>query len=476
MKGITQWNADPFVLPDRREDAELPHIVRLAPYADFIELEWLDKGFDGPHFLQYRPCRTDSAFAEIKAEDSVVRLEDLAGGTDYEIVLRRDTPGGAMTTRLARTGEVPGVIVNYLHPDDPVYAFSGRYLCTPSLVKLPSGRLVASMDVYAKDAPQNLSMLFYSEDGGANWRYLTQLFPCYWGKLFVHKEVLYLLSQSTEYGDLLIGASYDEGHTFTPPVRLFSGSCKPKGWGPHHQSMPILRHNGRLFTSCEYGGFQQGRRTHAAGVLSVSVDADLLSPESWELSDFLYYDESWKDAPTKRCLGMMEGSIVLGPDGTMYNIMRVNIAESGEPTYGKALLLRVDPDHPGRMPKFERFVDMPGACNARFSVYRDPVTKKYVSIVNEIKPALYPDGLPLRVRNVASLAVSENLLDWKVVRRLHDYSHLDTQYVGMQYIDLLIDGDDLFYLSRTALNGASNFHDTNYSTFHVLRNFRQYLS
>ena len=50
------------------------------------------------------------------------------------------------------------------------------------------------------------------------------------------------------------------------------------------------------------------------------------------------------------------------------------------------------------------------------------------------------------------------------------------QDVGFQYIDFMFDGDDLIYLSRTAMNQAHNFHDANYQTFHRVKNFRSLLS
>ena len=40
---------------------------------------------------------------------------------------------------------------------------------------------------------------------------------------------------------------------------------------------------------------------------------------------------------------------------------------------------------------------------------------------------------------------------------------------------VFFEGDDLVYLCRTALNGAHNYHDANYSTFHRLSHFRDLL-
>jgi hypothetical protein len=52
----------------------------------------------------------------------------------------------------------------------------------------------------------------------------------------------------------------------------------------------------------------------------------------------------------------------------------------------------------------------------------------------------------------------------------------DVQNTGFQYVDWLIDGDDLIAVSRTAyddgLGGAHNAHDANYLTFHRIEKFR----
>ena len=134
--------------------------------------------------------------------------------------------------RLARCGESVGAAVNYLHPDDEAYAFSGRYLCSPSLVRHPDGYLLASMDLFAGNHPQNLTLIFRSDDDGKTWHYVSELMPCFWGKLFIHKGELYMLSCSTEYGDLLIGRSDDGGKTWGAPTTLLRGSCpcKEVGW------------------------------------------------------------------------------------------------------------------------------------------------------------------------------------------------------------------------------------------------------
>ena len=56
-----------------------------------------------------------------------------------------------------------------------------------------------------------------------------------------------------------------------------------------------------------------------------------------------------------------------------------------------------------------------------------------------------------------------------------NYENADPHKVGFQYVSFLFDGSDLLYLSRTAFNGAQNFHDNNYLTFDRVSDFRNLL-
>ncbi len=52
----------------------------------------------------------------------------------------------------------------------------------------------------------------------------------------------------------------------------------------------------------------------------------------------------------------------------------------------------------------------------------------------------------------------------------------DMDKVGFQYVDFEIKGDDIIYLCRTAYNNAATYHNSNYSTFHRVTDFRKLLS
>ena len=75
-------------------------------------------------------------------------------------------------------------------------------------------------------------------------------------------------------------------------------------------------------------------------------------------------------------------------------------------------------------------------------------------------------------RHLLSLVRSGDLNSWEVVCDLFDYRHMPKSDVGFQYVDFEFEGEDIIFLCRTALNGAHNFHDSNYTTFHKIKNFR----
>lgn len=107
---------------------------------------------------------------------------------DTEYALQMETMEGRRSrSRRFRTGAVAGTVVNYLHPQNGCHGFSGSCLCSPSLVRHPDGYLLAGMDVFGHGTPQNLTLLYRSDDEGRHWRYVSKLMPCFWVRLFIHR-------------------------------------------------------------------------------------------------------------------------------------------------------------------------------------------------------------------------------------------------------------------------------------------------
>ncbi len=318
MKGYGLWSYSPY-RPPFFEVGDI-YICRIAPDTDSIHFEWLQDG--GNYNVFCRKRGEKDFFLCVKTEKCEFDITGLEKETDYEFYVA--CAERKSRTRLARTGEPIGTVVNYLHPDDPVYSFSGGYLCSPSLVRHPDGFLLASMDIYGLNTPQNLTLIFRSDDEGKSWHYVSESMPCFWGKMFIHKGELYMLSCSTEYGDLIIGKSTDGGKTFGAPVTLLRGSnAKGGNDGIHKNPQNIYIHDGRIYETLEWGSWSNKEYGHAAMVMSCDINDDLLVPENWSFSAPVKFDYFVPEiSHLKKPIMTIEGTLTQAPDGKLLNIMR----------------------------------------------------------------------------------------------------------------------------------------------------------
>lgn len=468
MKGITGWDYKPYRPAMQQAEVSLPFICRLAPTENAISMQWFDHGAAEGHTLRWKERHAQSDWHEETLSNPSHTLDGLKMDTEYALqVVRTKEQNAASAIRLARTGKTVGTVVNYLHPEDTLYSFSGHSLCSPSIVRLPSGALLTSMDVFKMDQPQNLVIICRSDDDGETWQYVTDLFPCYWATLFTHKGRLYIQGCSTEYGDILIGASDDEGVTWTKPVMLFPGSASNKAAGWQRTPMPILQAYGRLWVAVDYGAWSQGG--HAVGLLNCAEEDDLLQSENWHVSQLVPYDPQWPGAPEGKAGGILEGSTVVAPDGALITIARLNLVGC-TPNRGIAVALRHDHTDPDGTTAFDSFVNIPSGSNSKTHIVQDPVSKEYIAIGNLCVNPETPSQ-----RNVLALQASKDLVHWRILKILLDHREDNWQEVGFQYIYFIIDGEDILYLSRTSMNHAFNFHDANYQTFHRVNHFRTLL-
>jgi len=465
LKGINTWSYRPYT-PFLWNVGD-PYICRIVPTMDSVSLYWLETEGDESYKIVYRK-RGEEAFlpaGETKACSFTV--ENLVTDTDYEFQVSHGEKHSRI--RLARTGESVGTVVNYLHPEDNCYSFSGHALCSPSLLKLDDGTYLSSMDVFSGDYPQNLTLVFRSADGGKTWEYVTELMPCFWGKLFRHKGDIYMLSCSTEYGDLLIGKSTDGGRTFcTPTVLLRGANGKHGSSGVHKNPQNIVCHNGRLYETLEWGSWGNAEYCHAAMVMSIDENADLMNAENWHFSAPLKYDPTWEGVAQGEARGNIEGTLAVAPNGKLYNVMRYNIGNA-VPSWGLVLAYEVNENDPDAPLTYSHAIALPGN-NSKFMIKKDEVSGKYFTIISRILGEEHKGD-----RNLLSLMQSDDMEHWDLVCDLLDFRDRDPKQVGFQYVDFMFEGNDLIFLCRTALNHARNFHDANYQTFHRVENFRSLL-
>ena len=358
------------------------------------------------------------------------------------------------------------------------------YLGSPSLVRLPSGDLLATHDYFGPGCPRNheaeehLTSVYLSHDDGASWRNLTHIVNAYWSSLFVHQGRVYLLGVSQQYGSIVIRRSDDGGYTWSHPADAQSGLIAQGGYyhdapNYHCAPTPVVLKEGRLykaFEDCDPLIWGAGFRSL---VVSADEDADLLDSASWTISNKLAFDPSWLPETWGRLEnpGWLEGNVAEAPDGKLWNILRFNAI----PLSDKAAIVKIHDD--GRRLTFDPaadFIEFPGG-QTKFNIRRDAVTGLYLTLSNN---NTVPDS-PLQ-RNVLSLHKSSDLRHWEHVKTLlEDDSDLSPEdsirYVGFQYVDWQFDGENILYLVRTAYGGAHNRHDSNRITFHTLANYRNLL-
>ena len=259
-------------------------INRVAPCDGGVEIEWdLIGPARGAAFLidvheisQVRIMGVQIRFVRQEPEQArSCRIGNLSNGTDYALSVSAILGGTEVArsrVRLFRPGATPGVVVAYLHPEDFTFSSSGRSTASPALLRLPGGRLLASHDIYWARGGQNITHIYSSDDDGATWRFLSALEPCFWGKMFWHRGALHMLGTRTEYGDLLVYRSPDEGRTFGVPAAILQGPGLRDKPGPHRAPMPIVRHAGRIWTAVEFGTWEIATKHDAGGRLGPGGD------------------------------------------------------------------------------------------------------------------------------------------------------------------------------------------------------------
>jgi len=364
---------------------------------------------------------------------------------------------------------VPGTIIDYSS------AISGIYLGSPSIAVLNDGTYVASIDPFGskirKSGEPRVAKIFSSKDRGETWDFLTEVKNAFWSGLFVWKNELYLMGTTGLYGDLAIRKSNDGGKTWTEPNDKSTGLIRTDH-EYHTAPIPVVIFNGRIWRAVEdRNPPNEWGQNFRALVISAPVDSDLLKASSWTTSNRLSFDqEKWEG------YAWLEGNIVVTPDNNLVNILRADFRPKKK--HGKAAMVHIS--EYGEKLTFNHesgFIDFPGGSK-KFTIRYDGVSEKYWTLVNYIpnEYAEFSNLRPDQVRNTLALVSSNNLQNWEIEKIV--FQHPDVKNVGFQYADWLFDGSDIISVIRTAYPDhkgveAHNAHDSNYITFHRIKNFRE---
>ncbi len=366
---------------------------------------------------------------------------------------------------VAYTISPPGVVIDHMPAKDK------RYIGSPSIAILPDGHYIASHDIFGPASNYSQTRVFESVDRGVSWRQIAEIKGAFWSTLFVHRGHVYLMGASKRYGDTVIRRSDDGGRNWTTPTDSKSGVLQ-SGGVYHCAPQPVLLHNGRIWRAMEdnRGGGGWGKHFRAF-MMSAPQDADLLDATSWTISNPVARDAKWLDGKFN---GWLEGNAVATPDGSIVNILRVDVPSG----YGKGAIVEISDD--GKTSSFDPtsgFFDMPGG-STKFTIRYDPKSQYYWSLVNQIPKRHVGQGRgPGSIRNTLALVRSKDLRQWQL-RAIVAY-HPEVEHHGFQYPDWQFEDGDIVAVSRTAyddgLGGAHNYHDANFLTFHRIRDFRNVL-
>ncbi len=357
-------------------------------------------------------------------------------------------------------------------------AKSGIYVGSPSVVRMTDGALIAYHDYFGRiEYPSAcLSEIYRSEDNGATWSNICHIIGAFWGSLFAVGDVVYLTSCYGAHSKFVIRKSTDGGYTWSEPETPETGMLFPHAqW---ESSAPVQILNGRVFQDVEQTPPRYYPEKFYASVITAPLDCDLLNAANWSISNAVNFDHNkmrevhpelvavepehlWE-------LGWMEGNVLEMPDGSFCDLMRVHLAKCN-----RAALLNYSPETGELSFDYETgIIDFPGG-SSKFTVRRDPVTKRYFTLSNPV-----PDDQHPNCRNKLTASWSDDLRHWHEFFTLaEDDSGLEGEdsmkYTGFQYAEWQFDGEDMICAVRTAYRGADTFHNSNRITFHVLKDFRK---
>lgn len=361
------------------------------------------------------------------------------------------------------------------------------YLYTPGIVEGLDGRLVVAVDfggpgTSVLDGPKsdlgdyksgNQIRVLLSDDKGKTWRWTSARIPMMHEILFKAGESLYMVGHS---GRLLITRSDDNGETWSEPTIL----CPEPRW--HQSCTPVDIHDGKVTLVYEKW-VSDGHPWPGVGpvLMQARIGDDLTKADNWKFSDLYNPDDDMEASrpsgipvsdPGKA--GILETNVIrvydeknplYDPSGkSVVLMMRAN---TGIPDIGVMMKGTERQDGSLAIEKLKKndreiyFTHIPGA-DIKFYVIYDPVSQLYWLLHSQI------DGR-MNARRRLALSFSPDLMRWTFAG-LVAVGPADN--AARHYASMIINGDDLFIVSRSGDERAKNAHDGNIVTFHRVKDFR----
>ncbi|PTX95707.1 sialidase family protein [Opitutus sp. ER46] len=393
-------------------------------------------------------------------------------------------------------------------------------LYSPSILRLPSGRLLAAYAQASKDSKRfgpAQEILLSSDDHGVTWtRRATS--PELQGRLFLAGKAVYYLATGA---GLPIQRSADEGVTWSAPRELTAHrevwqQTPANVWYANDSVYLAFEHRHAVIDA--WGPSEKG-----LVLLRARAGTDLTQPAAWTFSseqvfadvvpgvrdnaintsglDFFGVPFLRQNYPhravvaesprrTMPPIGWVEPEVVqiLDPDHDWYDPAGHTfhiLARAHTGGTGFACLTKVVEQPDGSMTmSLERapsgkpmlYLPVPGG-QLRFHLVYDRQTKLYWMVGSQATDSmrradrLPPDrfDLPYNERHRLVLHFSRNLVDWCFAGLV---AVGNGPGEARHYASMDIDGDDLVILSRSGDARAKSAHEGNLITFHRVRNFR----
>lgn len=351
---------------------------------------------------------------------------------------------------------VPGVVVAHSPKA------SGKYLGSPSITIMPNGYYIVSLDIFGPgQVKENIVELYKSTDKGKSWRFIRTIEGAHWSGLFNVNKKLFLLGTDIARGNLVIRMSENEGKDWSEPTIIKESSC-------HGSSTPVVFSSGRIYKGYDMldnddkGSFSWMSK-NSSYILSADVHADLLQKNNWLFTDRLIKPDTMEGS------GWLETNAVVGPKGKIAGVTRLNTIQGYKAGYYELLndsTININS---------VRTINFPGGAT-KFNIGYDKKSAKYWSLTNVPDESLRtPEMRAGGMRSILALTSSENLYDWKVEKIILQTKNIGKE--GFQYVDWKFENNDIVFVSRTAfddgLGGADNFHNSNFITFHRIKDFRK---
>ena len=394
------------------------------------------------------------------------------------------------------------------------------FACSPGILALPSGRLVATIDLGGPgmdkiEGPKGIrynepvfGKIFISDDHGDSWRFVSD-FPFMHARPFYAGGRVYVLGQCM---DLMVIASDDDGETWGPAAQLTQG----EDW--HQAPCNVWHSKGNVYLVMER------RPPHDCTAWGVSVIApvlmrgaeqdDLTLRENWTFATELVFREM-VDLNETHLFGMpmyrvpradaidVGGGRYCAPWGWLEtNVVQItdpkhiwydetgctfhlfSRAHTGHTNYACVLKVVEQPDGQmitqfERAPSGERWLYLPWpGGQMKFHMLYDQETKTYWLLSTQatdsaIRPECMPPqrfGLPDNERRRLQLHFSKNCIDW-CFAALVDAG--DSEQQSRHYASMCIHGKDLYVLSRSGDEWTQSAHNCDMTTFHIIHDFRR---